>query len=185
MNIQAFVRIRAWDKAGILFHDKEEESHSFVRAFLQIVLEQISEASIAAVIDTGGTSRTVGTSGLLAANGAVNTSTKGIRIGTGSTAVDIADNKLVTEIVTGLGSGQMVHQAQSNPTAVTTADPDVTFVINRNFNNNSGASITVSETAIYCITSSFTFCIVRDVPTAVIVPDGGGCNVAYTLKITE
>ena len=148
--------------------------------------------SASGITDVGDASRTmvVASTAALDAIGLVNDETDGIVIGTGTTAVDITDSKLVAKIAHGVGAGQMVHQAQTWPAGVTTADPDVTFATNRNFNNNSGGGITVGETGIQFrqgITGSTTadFLAIRDTPTALLVPDGGGCNVSYTLKITE
>ena len=84
----------------------------------------------------------------------------------------------------------MTHQAQTWDTDITIADPDATFSCNRNFNNNSGGTITVRETGIQCVgtrtvSTAADFLMVRDVPTQVAVPNGGACNVAYLFKISE
>lgn len=188
-----FLEVGAWDKAGKLYHQERLRSRSPVRQLLSIILAGIGEANVASVTDTAGASKTIDYDGTahLNALGPINTSARGIVIGTDATAVDMTDTKLVAQIAHGTGSGQMIHNLQVCASAITVADPDATFETYRNFNNNSGATITVRETGIY-VNNSVTgtpatgyFCIVRDVPTAVAVPDGGGCYVLYTLKITE
>ncbi len=109
----------------------------------------------------------------------------GIVVGSDNTPVDILDYKLGVKIVGGTESGQLIYQEPLFDSDVTVSDPDCTFDMWRNWNNNSGGSVTVRETGIYTWTNSDFFCIVRDVPTEITVPDGGGCYVKYTPKITE
>ncbi|GAI80495.1 unnamed protein product [marine sediment metagenome] len=121
-------------------------------------------------------------------NGMLNEDVHGIVIGTGNTPVDITDYQLVAQIMDGSAAGQMIHNAEAFDATVTVSDPDCTVDTWRNFNNNSGASITVKETGLYCYSSTPTLyylCLVRDVPAEIVVPDGGGCYVKYTAKITE
>lgn len=199
-NIELFVSVQVWDRDGNVVQSLREPSRSLVKPFLAILLAQMiatagSNPNLSGTHnDTGGTARTlhgaIGTNQLAyGAVGAVNDDTLGIVIGTGTTAVDITDTALATKIAEGTGSGQMTHQAQTYDGDITISDPDATFETNRDFNNNSGAQITVAETGVYCLAqaagSARKFCMVRDVPTSVDVPDGGGCNVKYTFKISE
>lgn len=189
----ALLEIGAWGPDHCIFHQERVPSRSPVKQLLQVLLSLFSYTGIAGVVDTGGISRTTGGSVFAGFKwqGLVNIAVEGIVVGTGSTIVDILDTKLVTQILHGTGAGQMVHQAQTWPTVVTVVDPNATFETTRNFNNNSGAAITVAETGVYAyyaytgLGTQYYFCIFRDVPTSVLVPNGGGCYVTYTLKITE
>lgn len=183
-----FLEVGAWDKAGRLYHQQRQRSRSPVQAFLKGLLAHMGEIGVTTT-DTGGTPRGVTAHSLnFTIKGALGVDGYGIVIGTDNTVVDITDTKLVAQIMHGSGAGQMIHNAVATDTIITISDPDATFDAWRNFNNNSGASITVRETGMYCgfyAAGSFNFCIVRDVPTQIVVPDGGGCYVKYTAKITE
>lgn len=195
-NIQIFVGIKAWDARGRLTHDVTEESKSLVQAFLAAMLAAMSNSTLGGTHpDTGGSARTLtihsGNNLLMyRAKGLVNDATEGIVIGTDATVVDITDNQLVAQIAEGTGSGQMTHQAQTYDSNITISDPDATFSTARTFNNNSGGSITVKETGIYAamtrtVSTLSDFCMVRDVPTELVVADSGLCQVTYTFKISE
>ena len=196
LNMSLYVSIKVWDKDGRIIRSVYEESHSLVQAWLAQLLANMGFITLSGTHnDIGGSARTItsSTSANLVAYrsvGAVNDATEGIVIGTGSTAVDITDSKLVAQIAEGTSSGQMTHQVQTYPANITISDPDATFAINRNFTNNSGGQITVAEIGIYArlthtVNTEGDFCIVRDVPASVDVPNGGGCNVAYSFKISE
>lgn len=187
------VEIGVWDATGKLVYQKREPSRSPVKQFLQTLLSLMKGTDMAGVQDTGNTTRTLDESEFatcLDCGAPLNNDDYGIVVGTGSTAVDITDYALETQVVDGSAAGQMVYNAMVLDAAVTVADPNCTFELYRNFNNNSGGSITIRETGIYVLTKYTTnqigyFCIVHDIPTQVAVSDGGGCYVLYTLKITE
>jgi len=189
----ALLEVGLWDRFGNILYQERVPSRSPLKQFLQILLLLTNPIGFNdPVKDTGGTNRTISYGSayynkLELSGGA--SSLYGIVIGTDATAVDILNNALIAQIVAGSGVGQMLYQTSVGSTAVTVADPDATFVWYRNFNNNSGGTITVRETGLYVRSvdgyGTGYFCIVRDTPTAVAVPDGGGCYVKYTLKITE
>lgn len=178
------LEIGAWDAKGKLFHQERVLSRSPVKQLLQTLLAQFKISIGAYVKDTSGTLRSLTTSPIQVVSNAGET-LWGLVLGTNNTPVDMLDYKLVAQILEGSGAGQLLHQACQFDDDVTVADPDCTFDMWRNFNNNSGASITVKETAVYAKVSTYYFCIVRDVPTEIVVPDGGGCYIRYTPKITE
>lgn len=180
--IRGTVELGTWDRRKRMLQQFREPCRSPLKQFLQMLLAQGPGA--ANVMDTGGTLRSWGAGLGYDCLGVIDNSLYGIVIGTGSTVVDITDYKLVAQIAAGSGAGQMLHQAAVSDSVVTVADPDCTFVLYRNFNNNSGGSITVAETGIYAVRTYY-FCFFRDVPTALAVPDGGGCYVKYTLQISE
>ncbi len=112
----------------------------------------------------------------------------GIVVGTGTTAVTIDDYKLATQIMHGTGSGQMRHLA-STPGSPSVAGSNCDFLTSRVFLNNSGGSITVRESGIYCRCKGPTYysyaCIVRDVfDTPQAVSNDGTTTKIYTLRVT-
>lgn len=180
------LELGAWDKDHKIIQQFREPSRSPVRAMLDIFICQMGNQAVL-VTDTGGTSRSITpNAAAYRINAALADDTHGVVIGTGTTVVDMTDTKLVTQILHGSTSGKMVHNAVVVDATITILDPNATFIAYRNFNNNSGGSITVGETALYSNeVSAWKFCIFRDVPTALAVPDGGGCYVKYSLKISE
>ena len=181
------LEIRVWDRNGKTIQRVKQRSRSPVQQLLELLLVQMSNQS-QSITDTSGASQSVGQHAQnLFATAAAGGDTRGIVIGTDATAVDMTDHALVAQIAHGSGAAQIVYQVQEWDTVVTVSDPDCTFEMWRNFNNNSGDTITIRETGIYCkaTAANLYFCLIRDVPTAIAVPDGGGCYVKYTLKITE
>lgn len=188
-TFEIWLEIKAWDKDGKVIHQEKRQSQSPVKQFLQLLLIGARDGAIT-VKDTGGAGRgpypsAVSPAHWIRLNAGLNDGSYGIVIGTGSTSVDILDYCLEAKIAQGSGAGQMIHNAVVIDSAVAVSDPDATFSLYRNFNNNSGGGITVKETGLYATGGGYTFLIVRDVPTEVAVLDGGGCYVKYTLKISE
>jgi len=112
----------------------------------------------------------------------------GIVVGTGTTAVTIDDYKLATQIMHGTGSGQLRYLI-CTPGTPSVAGSNCDFLTSRVFLNNSGGSIMVRESGIYCRCKGPTYysyaCIVRDVfDTPQAVPDGGSITIDYTLRVT-
>ncbi len=179
--LSGLVEIGAWDKAGQLYHQVRELSHSPVKQFLHFVMSGWSRQTLS-ITDFTNTGRNIISSSEMDANGGF----EGIRVGTNATTVDITDYFLAANIADGTASGEFIYQSSQFDADITVSDPDCTFDMWRNFTNNSGGSITVRETGIIVAwTGPFYFLAVRDTPTPVVVVDGGGCYVKYTLKITE
>ena len=187
--VDGFVELGVWNKDKEFIYQKREVMQSSTQQFLEILLAQMKQDYVLTVVDTGGTERSLFEySTNFDISALKNDDTHGIVVGTGDTAVDIADSKLVTQIAEGTGVGQFTHQVQGLAATVTISDPNCYIEPYRNFNNNSGASVTVKETGIYCkgySAGARFFCIYRDVPTEVVVPNGGGIYVKYLLNISE
>ena len=182
------MELGAWDRNGRILEQYREQSRSPVRALLAILHVQMRR-SPESITDTGSTSRYItANSAGFDITAARNDGTHGIVIGTGSTAVDVGDTALVTAIAAGSGAGQIIHQTSAfSESSINVGSSTADFSAYRNFNNNSGGSITVQETGIVskAIGASWYFLLVRDVPASLAVPDGGGCYVKYTLQISE
>lgn len=96
-------------------------------------------------------------------HGAVNQTTKGIVIGTGTQTITPNTYSLNTQILDGVGVGQMIYQAQLSTTGVVTVANNTSFIIQRTFANSSGATINVSEVGVYAsFTGSDSVCIYLD-----------------------
>lgn len=118
-------------------------------------------------------------------NGNANDSTKGIVIGTGSTAVTPSDYVLVSQCVQGVGANQFQHGAQSAPIGTGVSGSVTSFQLRREFVNGSGSSIAVREIGIYGEYSGSFFMDYREVlGSADNVPNGSTYRVDITFSIT-
>ena len=186
--ITATVEIEVRDRQGrVIERRKEQPSRSPVRAFLEAFLSMVIGAAVPTV-DTGGAADNVGptTATLLTATGPANDATQGIVVGTGVTAIDIADDSLTTQIAEGTGSGQLTHNLQTMDSQVETGTGQAWFDITRTFTNGSGATIKVYEMGIYAVNGQAAaddVCLMHDVITPVYVPDGATLTIRYRMRI--
>jgi len=174
------------DRQGKVISRERRKSKSFLKAWNQLVYSNISNFRLD-MIDTGGVLRVdvgfTGNSFEMAA--AAGLTTRGIRVGTGNTAVAIDDYALETPIAEGIGAGQMEHLVCTVATSVV-APPSCSFLVSRAIVNNSGGVITVREAGIYMfIFTNYYGCGVRDVLTVPqAVPDGGTITIDWTIQVT-
>lgn len=154
-------------------------SRSFVAAFTQFLSIQMTQvaANVKRVDGTTASQSPYAGNYNIAAPAA--SSAYGIVAGTGTTAVTPADNALATQIAQGTGSGQLAHGAVSFVAPSSDSSTNY-FSAQRVFTNSSGASITVNEIGIYSNLSGVVYhCLVRDVITAVTIPNGQTMTVTY------
>jgi hypothetical protein len=111
----------------------------------------------------------------------------GILVGSGSTSWEYWQYMLISKIPHGSGAGQLVYNACTD---VSTSDSGTPAKIGmqRIFDNNSGADITVREIGYFGIAKvtgpAFTYhMIARDVITPVTVPNGGRLTVTYRMLL--
>jgi len=136
--------------------------------------------------DTGGIDRTVGRSpSNLRANAGVGDVNFGIRVGKGSTPIDISDYALDTPIAEGTGVDQLSHHEVQNSQPVVSA-PDCSFTIWRVMFNNTGSTVSgIREIGCYVVMGSWYGLAFRDVlASPASIPFGGAMTVTYTLKVT-
>jgi hypothetical protein len=118
------------------------------------------------------------------------TVTRGIIVGTGTGAESFEDYVIGTLVAHGTGSGQMSYQAQAAASGAYDAGTRVfTTVHRRSFDNSSGGTINVSETALYytlcTVSGGFNFLMSRDLLAApVAVANGQRLTVDYTFTLT-
>jgi len=142
---------------------------------------------------------------ILDMNDGANDSTYGIVVGTGTATPTPNDYVLGNQIVNGTGSEQLVYSAHTiNPTPqtigtseniTTSATPTsgllpvsgntTSWQVSRQFTNQSGASITVSEVGIYMNTINGVTMIVHDLLSSpVTVPNLSILQITYTFSVT-
>jgi len=142
---------------------------------------------------------------LFALNNGANDSTYGIVVGTGTATPTPNDYNLQNQIINGTGSGQLSYGAHTiNPAPqtigtsaniTTTTTPTsgllpvsgntTSFQVSRQFTNQSGASITVSEVGLYSDTANGIALIVHDLLSSpVTVPNLSILQITYTISVT-
>ena len=176
------------DRQGKVVSRERRKAHSFLEQWNQAISAHIRGGSATVVHDTGGVARTLAINDQnFRMTAAANVITYGIRVGTGSTVVDIEDFAVETPILNGVAAGQMQHLICTVDDAVVAA-PSCSFVVHRTIANNSGGVITVREAGIYMMggPTPFYFCATRDVLVAPqAVPNGGAITIDWTIGVTE
>lgn len=157
VNIQIYKHWEIKEKNGKVRKTRRLKCHSFVKNWALLIEYRISHsygntsASIT-MTDTGGTSRTDASQGqngvyVTAAAAPANDATYGMQVGTGTDAPTITDTKLQTQITHGTGASQLSHGATVVST-VRVEGSNAKLLIQRQFTNNSGGSITVRESGL-------------------------------------
>lgn len=175
------------DKFGnIIKKTKPKKCKSYVKAFIELLSQQMNEAANGNIVDTSGNPKTIAphasTFGLKSGAGVV---TDGIVVGTGTTTVAYDDNALDTLIAEGAGAGQLNYGATSIG-AMATVGTTRKFTIARTMTNNSGSDITINEVALYGMGYSggtWYFCLERTLSTQTVT-NGNSVTATYTLSIT-
>lgn len=195
--IKLYYRLTIKDKKGkVVKRTRLRKSHSFVRAFLQM-LESLGFAEdIPNVFDIGNVNRTLDVSTMAPASGdsiymkgADDDDQFGPVVGTGSGAEDNANYALTTQVVHGVGAGQLDY-GPTGKVAAAIVGPNVDLIVTRTFVNSSGGTIAITEIGIYGQTTYTTgtrgwFCMIRDLlPSSVSVLNGQTLTVEYTLRTT-
>jgi hypothetical protein len=171
-----------------ILHDKDgrpikklpwKNANSLLKQFIRILATHLSETQDDTIKDITGTLVPITKHATnLNANGAITVTTKGILIGTGTTAVAMDDYKLETQVTTNIA-----HSAHTFVLEYPSAS-QARITISRIFTNNTGAVLGIKEVALYAIGCNFnTFCIERTL-YAVDVPDGYPITFQYRITIT-
>lgn len=123
-----------------------QPTHSWVKQFPAIMKSSMQEISEAGVFDTAGAARTVDRTPdpILDASAPAGDDDHGILVGTSTTAPTEDDTNLNTKILEGTAAGQLEHQVMIFP-ALVNITGGRRVVCSRQFDNNSGGSITVEE----------------------------------------
>ena len=205
------------DKDGKVIKVHKQRSHSFVANFLAMIGTALfttygSFTYVYYVQSTNGNwsdaddGSTTGNTFLPMLDSA-NDSSYGIVVGTGTATPTPQDYKLGNQIVNGTGSGQLVYNAHTysppgstsfiynqsaKPTsAVLTPSGNITSIqVSRTFQNQSGASITVSEVGIiskfltYQNTIIYVLIIHDLLSSSVTIPNNAVLTIVYTISVT-
>lgn len=187
MKYELWYSVVVRDRHGKVVSRERRKSHSFLKQWNQLVYVHMAQTSLAGVIDTGGTPRSISPADKdFDMRASAGTTTYGIRVGTGNTPVAIDDYALETPIAEGSGVDEMEHLVCTIATSVVAA-PNCSFLVSRAIVNNSLAVITVREAAIYVkMDDPFLYgCAVRDVlTTPQAVPIGGTITIDWTIQVT-
>lgn len=155
------------------------EANSLLKAFIQALSCQLAVAN-QTIKDTGGTDRDcpVNTGNLRTAAPAA-TTTYGIVVGTGETAVTMADNKLETQVFTNIAHALPSYLVE-NPDSSTWR-----IAITRAFTNNTGATVNIKEVGLYCMVGGTTWfaCIDRTL-YSVSIPNGEILALTYRITVS-
>ena len=174
------------DRQGKIVARERRKSHSFLKAWNQVVYTQMAQAGLN-ITDTGNIARAVAQNlNNFDMSAAIGITTYGIRVGTGNTAVAISNFALETPIAEGVAAGQMEHLVCTVAQPVVSA-PSCSFLVSRSIANNSGGVITVREATIYMKMGATPFygCGTRDVLAAPqAVPNGGAITIDWTIGVT-
>ena len=166
------------------------EGHSWLRQWAQILNCHMGQLNVAGVLDTASASQTIVTPAAAAAgvgpraNAALADDAFGIQVGTGSVALDRDDNILATKIVEGAAAGQLNYQVMVF-SAVLNITGGHRISLSRQFNNNSGGTITVNELGLVVeqelVAGTGFFLILRDLVAGEAILDGNNQIFRYHL----
>ena len=113
----------------------------------------------------------------------MNPDNAGIQVGTGNTAVTLTDYKLQTAVLHGTAAGKMLKHGTYTRNYVTGATTS-SFDLECMFLNSSGGSITIKEVGVYGYSSTYYFCVIRDVLASTVqVDDNEYLLVTYTIQV--
>lgn len=178
------IGITGYDENGKQIHHQEQEGNSWVTGFFGTLSYSFVGGDLGGhdMKDVGGTSRTSGYSWGTIFGAASANANGGIVVGTGSTAVAMADYALNTKIAHGTGAGQLQYGSHTINNASGTSP--ITWVVTRAFTNGSGGNITIAETGIQNDTTNDTLLERTVLASTYTVNNGASCVVTYTFTFS-
>jgi len=218
-NIDIRLTVTVKDKEGKIIKVHKQKSHSFLMNFLAIIATVManpyassSTQNFYAYRNTEGIWWTISNAppnatDFLAALDSANDSRYGIVVGTGTATPTPNDFNLENQIVNGTGNGQLIYGSHTlspppntsgiaglttQPTSgiLTPSGNTTSWQISRTFQNQSGTSITVSETGIIVMQTNYSggnsfILIIHDLLSSPItVPNLSILLITYTISIT-
>lgn len=178
MSIIVIVSLRN-RKNGLI---TEFESHSYTRAFLDILAAHFGESSVSTP-DIANVLQDTYPGGIGQGWMSIGSSTRGLLVGTDPTAYAMTDYSLGTQITDGTGSGQLEFGVNVINTPTTVGGTRRILVV-REFTNNSGGGVTVRETGCVALCWPNDFLIWRDAPVTHVIPDGDSATLTYNVSVT-
>jgi len=166
-----------------IFNEKGEveraiECHSWTKIFLALQMMQWKGSLTQQMTDVTGVLRSL-VSALMQINGGATDLTKGIIVGTGSTAQTPNDFSLQAPCANGVSANQFQYGVMMLVEPMIQGS-NIILQISRQVTNGSSGSIIINEIGIYASQSN-TFCIARDVVTPVTVTVGSTKTIQYTI----
>jgi hypothetical protein len=185
LNESLFYEVVVTDKDGRVIQHEKGVSRSYTEAWNKIINANARQGSNT-IKDTGGTDRSVGAaSSHLRAAAGIGDTNRGIRIGRGTTPVDISDYALENPVDEGTGPGQLSHQEMqfSEPAVV---GSDCSFKLWRVMFNYAGTLVSgIREIGCYVMMASYYALAFRDVLiSSFSIPDGGAITITYEIKVS-
>jgi len=186
MEINAFVKLTIKDtKTGKTLNTRRFKSRSYVLAFLDGLYNHFAQATHDIKDTAGDIQSEAAFNWHFDAKTIATDDTYGIVVGTGNTAIAIADYALATQIAHGAGAGQLAHMVSQFTAPETIADKR-RFLATREFINQSGGAITAEECGIYVQSGAppYEYCVVRDlIAGGKLIPDTATLVVQYEIYV--
>jgi len=206
-NIDIRVEVKVIDKNGKIIKVHKQHSHSFVSNFASLLAMEMLNPyntwnNLYPFKDLSGTMQNINSNNAFAVQvltmlDSANDSTYGIVVGIGTATPTPQDYKLGSQIENGTSNGQLVYSAHSispPPTNLSISNNTISFQVSRQFTNQSGASITVSEVGIIAETNinngsadgtNDYILIIHDLlSSSVTVPNLSILQITYTISVT-
>lgn len=169
------------DKNDKILHEEFGEAHSLLRAFNRATYAYFNGPSVS-IVNTSNVSQNWDTGDTMRSDAAAGTTTYGVVVGTGTTAVAIDDYAVETIIAHGTGTGQLDYGVSTNTTYESASEDYV--LCQRVVTNLNAASLSVTESGLYVHNGSYFFCIARDVfASAYTLANGDTLTVQYFIKV--
>ena len=170
--IYATIQALAYEKDRLVYTYPEKQANSLVSNFMKTLCSAMLWSDLK-IISTGGSEASVmPTSGIFTL---VASSSEGMRIGSGTDPVTMADYRLQSEITTN------INFSSHNFVVSIVNDATARLEITRSFTSTSGSSIQVNEVALYTRTGgSVVYMLDRTLYQATI-PAYGAITVTYRI----
>jgi len=185
----AFWEIEVYDKDGKLIDKKSGKGNTILNNWIRILAVLRNPADYGdkfQFTDTNGNTiqadQIVGSGSSMLAPAGMDS--YGLVVGSGTTSVSLDDYNLASKIPHGTGSGQLSYGDTSKYDY--SEGTMVDHGVQRSFDNNSGADITVNEIGLIATINiggqNINVLIMRDVISATTIPNGGRLTVKYWFR---
>ena len=193
-GLQPYIDITISEGDKIVKKYRRRKCRSFVVQFAQMLLHGMSLNTVAAVIDTGNTSRSLvppvySRQSQFLLNASAGTTTYGSVVGSGTNVEAITDYALQTLITHGTTSGKLQYSAVTFGAPTTDATTSY-MTVTRIFTNGSSGNVSVNEIGLYSYfynndtSVGWYFCLVRDkLDSTIVLSAGQNMTLNYILKI--
>lgn len=186
MKIKIMIGWTDLDKDGKPISYHEHEGNSLVIGFMNCLFSQMTKLAFSGVDVAGATRSSTNNVNNLNIFYSATDKTRGLLVGTGTTAVALTDYALETPIADGTGAGQLLRSDLTCDLSPTTSGSTRFFQMYRTFTNNSGSDITIRETALYAYyaaSATYQVCLDRSATNHTIV-NGTSATLTYKISIT-